>query len=675
MRYLSIKQKLILGFSLVAGVILILSAFSIWDLNRIQKQMKNFVQVEQPLSIGAQDVNLLLQKSMNNLNLFLLTGNQVAVKKHQIEMAQVKAKLAALKFRLNKWPTASIQQQIQQIDKILQTLDKALPYIKQVSDLQLDRNKKFPVFAFVAKNLQPAAAQIQQQLNLMIGSELNDLSPERAVIVDTLVQMQKTWLNVMSSVRGYVAFRTEKMAKETELYLEQFDRSLNKLKGFADSDLELTIEEEDGVSQIEKAFKTYRENFKQAQKIHQGPKWRMDIWLMKTQVEPLFKQAENTLDKFAGEIRTQTLRGSQQTIQLADIGLELQWIFSISGILLAIILAQLIARSVVKPIEQAMNAMKDIAEGEGDLTQRLQAKGRDEVATMAHYFNQFVSKVQQVVAEVGNQVTHLEQSSDALLQATQSSSASVTNQLAATEELKHSMQKMAQQAKVVEGHASNTTKSTYEVVEKLQVSGQVARSSAEEIKKLSRSMEEISASVEKLSQDGETIGSVVNVIKEIAEQTNLLALNAAIEAARAGEHGRGFAVVADEVRGLAQRTQESTAQIEKIIENIFKATQKTVRDVEKGQEETEHSIQAVLHTEEVLLPIISLVEEVRKMNEQMRQAAQTQNQLVSGVNTQLEQIVEVSDEVAKSAEKTGKSGHILQTISQKLQKLIHQFKF
>ena len=101
----------------------------------------------------------------------------------------------------------------------------------------------------------------------------------------------------------------------------------------------------------------------------------------------------------------------------------------------------------------------------------------------------------------------------------------------------------------------------------------------------------------------------------------------------------------------------------------------TVRDVEKGQEETEHSIQTVLHTEEVLLPIITLVEDVRKMNEQMKQAAQTQNQLVSGVNTQLEHVVDMSDEVAESADKTGKSGHILQTISQSLQKLVHQFKF
>ncbi len=672
---LSIKKKLVIGFGLMAIVILILSLFAIWDLNRIQKQLKGFVEVEQPLSVGAQDANFLLQKSVGNLNLYLLTNDKEALKSHQIELAQVKAKLAALKFRLQKSKASDAEEKVAQINNIELALEKLPPFIKQLEALQQDRNKKYPVFAFVAKNLQPYASKIQQQLSLMIASELEDLSPEREPVLERLIKLQKTWLNVMSSLRGYVAFRTEKMASDTELYLEQFEELLDELQGFADSEQGLTIEEEDGLPQVIEFSKIYRENFREAKRIHQGAKWRMDTWLMKTKTVPLFKEAEDALFKFAEAIRSKTIREAQKNIKVATQGLDIQWILSIVGILLSIILAQLLARSVVKPIENAVSAMKNIARGEGDLTQRLNIKGKDEVSELARYFNEFVTKVQQVVVEVGNNVSSLENASQELLKTTESSHKSVAQQLASTEALKQFMQEMRQQAKMVEHHASNTAESTYKAVEKLQVGGQVVRSSAEDIKKLSQSMEKITASVQKLSQDGETIATVVNVIKEIAEQTNLLALNAAIEAARAGEHGRGFAVVADEVRGLAQRTQESTAQIEEIIDNILKATQNTVKDVKKGQEETEHSIQSVLHTEEVLQPIISLVEDVQQMSDQVKQAAQSQNNLVKSVYTNIEQIVEVSEAVAEGSEKTEKSGHILQSISQTLERLVHQFKF
>ena len=248
-------------------------------------------------------------------------------------------------------------------------------------------------------------------------------------------------------------------------------------------------------------------------------------------------------------------------------------------------------------------------------------------------------------------------------------------QVSATGDLKQTMQNILQHANKVDNFAATSMESTHKAVDKLQVSSQVVRSSAEDIQKLSNSMDTITSSVQKLSQDSEMIASVVNVIKEIAEQTNLLALNAAIEAARAGEHGRGFAVVADEVRGLAQRTQESTAEIEQIIEKIVKAMQNTVQDVRKGQKQTEQSIESVLHTEEALKPVMTLIDEMRQLNEQMKQAAQEQNDLVSHANLNLEQIVTLSELVAEGTQKTKQSGVSLAEVSHTLKRLVHRFKF
>jgi len=143
----------------------------------------------------------------------------------------------------------------------------------------------------------------------------------------------------------------------------------------------------------------------------------------------------------------------------------------------------------------------------------------------------------------------------------------------------------------------------------------------------------------------------------------------------AGEHGRGFAVVADEVRSLAQRTQESTQQIEKITEKIIVSTQHTVEDVQNGQQQTQKSIEAVLKSEQMLQPVIDLVSEMRQMIHQMRQAAQEQNDLVGHADKNLKQIVTLSESVSEGAQKTKQSGAKLAEVSHTLERLVHRFKF
>ena len=279
-----------------------------------------------------------------------------------------------------------------------------------------------------------------------------------------------------------------------------------------------------------------------------------------------------------------------------------------------------------------------------------------------------------MLSQVASTVEQLETSSRDLIAITHQAKEGAQQQLLATGGLSSTMIDMTQKSKSVEDHSKNTSRATQQAAERIKESGEMVISTSNQIQKLSLGMADMTASVQLLREDSESIGTVVNVIREIAEQTNLLSLNAAIEAARAGEHGRGFAVVADEVRGLAHRTQESTVEIEKIIDKIRKATLSTVKVVETGQDSTKTSCAAVSKTKEMLQPVVILMDDINQMSKQMSEAAHTQSVLAQEINQNITQIHDVTENAAQGANSTEQAGNNLQNLADKLEGLIHQFK-
>jgi methyl-accepting chemotaxis protein len=412
----------------------------------------------------------------------------------------------------------------------------------------------------------------------------------------------------------------------------------------------------------------------QLKTIHQGEKWRMDAWLMKNEIEPIFASLDASLGGISTEATREMVEVSESVVASSFYNIVFVLTVSILGQILGMLVSRRVTQSVVEPIQQASSAMKAIAEEDGDLTQRLPIHGRDELADLSRYFNQFIEKIQTMLKEVSQTIEQLEVSSKELLEITHETKAGTQQQLASSRHLTDAMVDMTNKAKSVEDHSHNTSRATQQAASRVKEGGDLVKGTAKEIQKLSDGMQAMTEAVSQLREDSEQIGTVVNVIREIAEQTNLLSLNAAIEAARAGEHGRGFAVVADEVRGLAQRTQESTLQIERIIDKIRQATLSTVDMVQRSQSATESSCDAVYTSERALSPVTILMDDINQMSEQMFSAAQSQSQLAQEINLNIRQIFEVTEKAAVGTENTESAGHQLQTLADKLEKLVHQFK-
>ena len=666
---LTIKQKMRFGFGVIWTVLAIITIQAAVNLFIVRENVKEVVEVKQPIALQANEMANVLEKSMNALSMYMLTNDPENLKSYAKGIENSEEILAKLNSKIS---ANQSKEDAEVLDRILNDLSQLPTFIEQVKVLQSDRSKKFPAFEFVNREMMPSAVLIQQQIGLMIDSELVDLNSHRKPILDALLNLQKDWLNVLSGLRGYVAFRNESMAADTENYLNAVERGLEYLA--TQSQFELTLEEEDGVEKTRAAYERYRENFMALKRIHQGPKWRMDTWLMENKIKPLFNSLETDLEHISESSVTQMQETSQDVVDSTLRNLILLLSLSVFGQLIGMIISRKVTNSVVKPVIRSANAMKDIAYGEGDLTRRLHADGKDELADLARYFNEFISKIQSTLKEVTETVSELEVSSRGLLEVTHETKEGVEQQLEASQRLSRSMITMSEKAKSVEDHSHNTSRATDQAAERVKEGGEVVQGAAQNIRNISDGMEKITQAVMQLNDDSQTISTVINVIREIAEQTNLLALNAAIEAARAGEHGRGFAVVADEVRGLAQRTQESTVQIERVIEKIRKATHETVKVVEVGRETTQAGYDSVMKVERVLSPVVILMDDINKMSSEMLTSAQSQTSLAVEVNEHINQIHGVTQKTVEGAGNTESSSNRLQQLADKLDRLVHQFK-
>lgn len=367
------------------------------------------------------------------------------------------------------------------------------------------------------------------------------------------------------------------------------------------------------------------------------------------------------------------VRGEEQVVA-SQLAKTASIIGTLIALIVGIVITRLIVIGIVNPILQTNLILKDIANGQGDLTKRLAVNSTDEIGQLSGHFNNFMNKLQSVITDVVHSANQLSVSAEQMSQVSAESNQGISQQNNETIQVATAITEMSSTIEEVARNTENATNAAINADHEAQSGSRFVDETMDSIKALAAEIDSSSEVLDTLKSHSEGIGTVLDVIKGIADQTNLLALNAAIEAARAGEQGRGFAVVADEVRTLAKRTQDSTSEIERIISDLQSGADQAVSVMQSSKAKSNTTVEKGQQTSEVLLSVITAINTVLDMNTQIGTAAQEQSAVTQEVSGNITNIQTISEKTALGADLANRASQEVANLSSELQRLVSQFK-
>jgi methyl-accepting chemotaxis protein len=667
----NLSIKLVLGYSLMA-VLLIISGIAGYNASKQLSQVSGFLVNEARDTVqGALETSNGVREQIMAVN-DILAGQSMDANRDLLKAAQQRSNRAFEKMLAANLLPAD---QTDRLNAAQQAFTTALEPLLQANARYQTSNKTMITTA--------------DELKLLLGAfnELaNRIIVERETNWDTdqaaNSQQTEEWFAASGATEAELALFSQLYYYQGFLRDSASEENLARMKNKV-TDLDIYIEDLTSMALADSPVEGKQASFgSELQRLHQAHnKLYRDTQQQFLELQGLNRDylalANRLLQETDAieEISSSIIRGEIEGINDIESGAFYSIIVTVSiGILIVVVSYLLTVKSVVKPVRGVADKLNDISRGEGDLTQQLEIHGNDEIANLAQGFNQFTAQIRELIRELVHVVGELSANASELAQRSSQTQQQMQVQQAATDSVDSAMDEMASRVQDVSNAAEDAEVSMKRMDQTLNDSRQVISSTLDSINEFGGEIESATSVIDQLNRDSDQIGSVLDVIQGVAEQTNLLALNAAIEAARAGEQGRGFAVVADEVRTLASRTQQSTTEIQTIIERLQKGSSQAAEVMHRSRSRAQDTMAGTGSASESLTGIFDTVKSMETIIERIAAAAAAQNDKTDAMHKNLAQVRDISAETAASGTQLTEITQKLNALADELQTLVGQFK-
>ncbi len=667
---LKVGHKVWMGTGVMLVLLAVVALSSVTSLTSAQYKFSAVVEDSQPMTITSMELANALDHANAALGFYLLSVTD----RDKLEYENSLVKLDQIIQKLYTMDVVKRDSAIQAlVGSIEQDIAKFKSYRATMLDLAVDFNKNFPGIGLSGEKMNPLALTIQENLNEMIRVEMQDgsINKQRRKLLKDITDLRQTWMLIVLDNRAFMTFRSKSQVDNIKTFREVFDTQLKTLSGYGNT---LLFEQSEALENIKTSKTEFFKLLDEMIQVHGSEKWRTDSYLIRSEIGPLVQRVQSNVAKLVEGQRQQTEENSQSILTQVSVIRNMALVMLVLGVVVGVGGGWFIGYIITQPLNETVEALTDISEGEGDLTRRLKVRGRDEIAQLAAAFNKFATRVHATIGKVAGATAQLAAAAEEMSMITDETSKGVLQQKAETEQVATAMTEMASTAQEMARNAESTASNIQQADDRATEGKNVVSRTLDAINDLAREVERAASVIQKLEKDSEGIGSVVVVIQGIAEQTNLLALNAAIEAARAGEQGRGFAVVADEVRNLASRTQQSTQEIEAMVARLQAGAQEAVAVMSHGKEQARKGVEQAAAAGGALDSITTSVAEISTMSSQIASSAQQQGNVAEEISERVVSITRVADNTNNGTMQLAKASVELAHLATDLQEMVGSFK-
>jgi methyl-accepting chemotaxis protein len=654
-RHLKIRQKIALAFAILIVINSLGSAVALVNLSRSETEVSHMIDQLQPALMTALATGRQLNQAVGALGFYLLSKETQHKDTYLRAMSDVDNSIKELQELTAVREDPEMSSRVSAIAGGIAALRQRE---QEMLALPHDDARNFPGFAFASEHLNGTAQEILQMLSgMVLSEELEEADAQRRELLIAIQELRYTWQGLLNGVRVYLALKGDRSWQNAQTYLAAFGEQLAQLDRHSDL---YTFEQEEYAGELEAL-------------VAGSERWRTDAYILRTSLGPLLAGVEQDLAAVVDDLRTRTEVNSAVLVQDVSNAHYLTTILLVTGVLASIVLAWLFASATTRPLKAAVAAMNDVADGGGDLTKTLHIASHDEVGELCAAFNRFLGKIRTLVVEVQSSVSHLRNAAAEMRHVTDTTKQSVASQNERMALLSESSSSMLKNLQEVVAEIGRASEGAQEADRTARAGRDIVLSAKVTIEDLAAKVDGATGVIQELEGEAESVGGILDVIRSIAEQTNLLALNAAIESARAGESGRGFAVVADEVRTLAARTQQSTSEIQQMIERLQSGSAQAVQTMTDGRRHAHEGAGRADEAADSLSAITLAVTEICSLNEKLSSQSSDQQRVLEMFESNMADVCEAIQLTEQGAERTATAGEELERLSVQMDQLVGHF--